>query len=33
MRDSNRLQVELVGAQVGAGHTQVAQDTGEACLR
>jgi hypothetical protein len=29
MQDSDRLEVELVGAQVGVGHAEVVQDTGE----
>ena len=29
MQDPDRLQIELVGAQVGFGHAQVAQDVGE----
>ena len=29
MQHPDRLEVELVGAQVGLGHVQVAQDTGE----
>lgn len=36
MQDSDRLEVELVGEQVGLGHAQVVQDTGEpsdACPR